>query len=185
MGQTNSIELRVNLRKNNNEKSDQFGKLYAELETNKTLSLRGLAKHIADHNSIYGRDVIVGVLTKLSECVIELVAMGQPVKLDGLGTFYPTAKNVKGGIATLADAKAMAPAAQVEGIHVRFDPEGSQLDDITSKKMKERCSLVWGNLIEITGTVPSATGKTEKPVYKLTPISNPIVNADPEPDPEP
>lgn len=141
MGQTNSIELRVNLRKNNNEKSDQYGKLYAELETNKTLSLRGLAKHIADHNSIYGRDVITGVLTKLSECVIELVAMGQPVKLDGLGTFYPTAKNVSGGLNSIADAKKIAPALQVAGIHVRFDPEGSQLDDITSKKMKERCSL--------------------------------------------
>lgn len=183
MGQTNSIELRVNLRKNNNEKSDQFGKLYAELETNKTLSLRGLAKHIADHNSIYGRDVIVGVLTKLSECVIELVAMGQPVKLDGLGTFYPTAKNVAGGLNSIEEAKKIAPALQVAGVHVRFDPEGSQLDDITSKKMKERCSLVWGNLIEITGRAPSATGKTEKPIYKLTPISNPVVG--PAPDPEP
>ena len=100
-----------------------------------------MAKHIADHNSIYGRDVITGVLTKLSECVIELVAMGQPVKLDGLGTFYPTAKNVKGGLNSIADAKKIAPALQVEGIHVRFEPEGSQLDDITSKKMKERCSL--------------------------------------------
>lgn len=183
MGQTNSIELRVNLRKNNNEKSDQYGKLYAELETNKTLSLRGLAKHIADHNSIYGRDVIVGVLTKLSECVIELVAQGQPVKLDGLGTFYPTAKNVKGGIASIADAKKMIPAQQVEGVHVRFEPEGAQLDDITSKKMKERCTLVWGNLIEVTGKAASATGKTEKPIYKLTPIKNPVV--DPEPEPEP
>lgn len=183
MGQTNSIELRVNLRKNNNEKSDQYGKLYAELETNKTLSLRGLAKHIADHNSIYGRDVITGVLTKLSECVIELVAMGQPVKLDGLGTFYPTAKNVKGGIDSIAEAKKIAPALQVAGVHVRFDPEGSQLDDITSKKMKERCSLVWGNLIEITGKQASATGKTEKPIYKLTPISNPVVEPAPEPHP--
>jgi len=183
MGQTNSIELRVNLRKNNNEKSDQFGKLYAELETNKTLSLRGLAKHISDHNSIYGRDVITGVLTKLSECVIELVAMGQPVKLDGLGTFYPTAKNVAGGIATIADAKKMLPAQQVAGIHVRFEPEGAQLDDITSKKMKERCSLVWGNLIEITGRQASATGKTDKPIYKLTPISNPVVEPDPDPKP--
>ena len=183
MGQTNSIELRVNLRKNNNEKSDSFGKLYAELETNKTLSLRGLAKHIADHNSIYGRDVIDGDLTKLSECVIELVAQGQPVKLDCLGTFYPTAKNVAGGIASIADAKKMAPALQVAGIHVRFEPEGAQLDDITSKKMKERCTLVWGNLIEITGKAASATGKTEKPIYKLTPISNPVV--EPAPDPKP
>ena len=103
------------------------------------------------------------------------------MKLDGLGTFYPTAKNVKGGIDSIADAKAMVPASQVEGIHVRFEPEGSQLDDITSKKFKERCSLVWGNLIEITGTAASATGKTTKPIYKLTPISNPVVNSTPNP----
>ena len=76
MAQVNSIELRVNLRKNNNEKSDNFGKLYAELDTNKTLSLRGLAKHIADHGSIYTRDVITGVLTKGSaESVVMLIIL--------------------------------------------------------------------------------------------------------------
>lgn len=183
MAQVNSIEMRVNLRKNTNEKSDQFGKLYAELDVNKTLSLRGLAAHIAEHGSIYTRDVIVGVLTKLSECIPELVAQGQPVKLDGLGTFYPTAKNVPGGLADIAAAKATTPAAVVEGVHVRFDPDGTKLDDLTSKSFKQRCSLTWGNLIEITGTVPSATGKTQKNVYKLTPISNPIAQADPEPEP--
>ncbi len=53
-------------------------------------------------------------------------------KLDGLGTFYPTVKNVKGGLASLAEAKQIAPAVQVDGIHVRFEPEGAQLDDIIS-----------------------------------------------------
>jgi hypothetical protein len=43
MATINQIELRVNLRANNNEKSDQFGRLYAELDRNHTLSLRGLA----------------------------------------------------------------------------------------------------------------------------------------------
>ena len=91
MSTVNSVEMKVNLRKNTNEKSDQFGKYYAELERKRTLSLRGLAKHITDHGSIYTRDVVEGVLIKLTQCVPELLAQGQPVKLDGLGTFYPTA----------------------------------------------------------------------------------------------
>jgi hypothetical protein len=93
MSTVNNIELKVNLRKNNNEKSDQFGKYYAELERRRTLSLKGLAKHIADHGSIFTRDVIEGVLSKLTQCVPELLSQGVPVKLDGLGTFYPTADN--------------------------------------------------------------------------------------------
>ena len=181
MAQVNSIELRVNLRKNNNEKSDNFGKLYAELDTNKTLSLRGLAKHIADHGSIYTRDVITGVLTKPSECIPELVAQGQPVKLDGLGTFYPSAESAKGGLTDLAEAKNTNPADFVKGIHVRFTPEGEALDNLTSRVFKERCSLTWGNLVEITGKKASASGRTEVPVYKLTPISNPVVAPEPEP----
>ena len=69
MATINQIELRVNLRANNNEKSDQFGRLYAELDRNRTLSLRGLAKHISEHGSIYTRDIVEGVLTKLCQCI--------------------------------------------------------------------------------------------------------------------
>ena len=182
MATINQIELRVNLRANNNEKSDQFGRLYAELDRNRTLSLRGLAKHISEHGSIYTRDIVEGVLTKLCQCIPELLAQGQPVKLDGLGTFYPTAKNVKGGLDSIEAAKATNPSAVLEGIHVRFRPDGTQLDDLTSKAFKEKCSLIWGNLIEITGYKTSDSGKTKSPLYKLTPISNPL-SADPEPEP--
>jgi predicted histone-like DNA-binding protein len=181
MATVNSIELRVNLRANNNEKSDNFGKLYPELERNRTLSLRGLAKHISEHGSIYTRDIVEGVLTKLCQCIPELLAQGQPVKLDGLGTFYPTAEAVNGGLADVEAAKGMAPSAAVQGIHVRYLPDGTQLDNLTSRAFKERCSLTWGNLIEITGYKDAQ--KKSGPIYKLTPISNPIV--EPTPDPEP
>ena len=179
MATVNSIELRVNLRANNNEKSDQFGRLYAELQRNRTLSLRGLAKHISDHGSIYTIDIVYGVLAKLCQCIPELLAQGQPVKLDGLGTFYPTAKNEHGGLENVEAAKNMTPEQAVEGVRVRFLPDGTKLDDMTSKAFKDRCSLVWGNLIEITG-YKDAQKKTG-PIYKLTPISNPIVEPEPEP----
>ena len=179
MATVNSIELRVNLRANTNEKSDQFGRLYAELQRNRTLSLRGLAKHISDHGSIYTIDIVYGVLAKLCQCIPELLAQGQPVKLDGLGTFYPTAKNEHGGLESVEAAKNMTPEQAVEGVRVRFLPDGTKLDDMTSKAFKDRCSLVWGNLIEITG-YKDAQKKTG-PIYKLTPISNPIVEPEPEP----
>jgi predicted histone-like DNA-binding protein len=179
MATVNSIELRVNLRANNNEKSDQFGRLYAELQRNRTLSLRGLAKHISDHGSIYTIDIVYGVLAKLCQCIPELLAQGQPVKLDGLGTFYPTAKNEHGGLESVEAAKNLTPEQAVEGVRVRFLPDGTKLDDMTSKAFKDRCSLVWGNLIEITG-YKDAQKKTG-PIYKLTPISNPIVEPEPEP----
>ena len=181
MATVNSIELRVNLRANTNEKSDQFGRLYAELQRNRTLSLRGLAKHISDHGSIYTIDIVYGVLAKLCQCIPELLAQGQPVKLDGLGTFYPTAKNEHGGLESVEAAKNITPEQAVEGVRVRFLPDGTKLDDMTSKAFKDRCSLVWGNLIEITG-YKDAQKKTG-PIYKLTPISNPMV--EPTPDPEP
>ena len=179
MATVNSIELRVNLRANTNEKSDQFGRLYAELQRNRTLSLRGLAKHISDHGSIYTIDIVYGVLAKLCQCIPELLAQGQPVKLDGLGTFYPTAKNEHGGLESVEAAKNLTPEQDVEGVRVRFLPDGTKLDDMTSKAFKDRCSLVWGNLSESTG-YKDAQKKTG-PIYKLTPISNPIVEPEPEP----
>ena len=154
MATVNSIELRVNLRANTNEKSDQFGRLYAELQRNRTLSLRGLAKHISDHGSIYTIDIVYGVLAKLC-------------------------KNEHGGLESVEAAKNLTPEQAVEGVRVRFLPDGTKLDDMTSKAFKDRCSLVWGNLIEITG-YKDAQKKTG-PIYKLTPISNPIVEPEPEP----
>ena len=181
MSTVNSIEVRVNLRKNNNEKSDQFGRYYPSIDRRHTLSLRGLSKHISDHGSIYTRDVVEGVLTKLTQCIPELLSQGIPVKLDGLGTFYPTIEAVNGGIESIEAAKEVSAASVVEGVHVRFTPENAELDRITSKAFKERCTLVWGDEVEITGYKDPA--KKYGPIYRKTPISNPTVEPEPEPEP--
>lgn len=69
MGQVNNIQLKINLKRNNNRKSDYYGKLYGYTETQNTLSMRGLAKHISDHGTIFTRDIVEGVITKLCECI--------------------------------------------------------------------------------------------------------------------
>ena len=93
----NQIQMGVNFRKNINSKSASYQKYYAEVDRQKTLTTRGLAAHLKEHNCMVGRDAIQAVLVKLSECIPELVAKGVGVKLDGLGIFYPTIRNKKGG----------------------------------------------------------------------------------------
>ena len=81
----NNPQFQINVRKNLNLRSTSFGKYYPKAVEKETISLRGLCKHMAEHQSIYGRDIIEGVLKKMASCVIELLSQGNPVKLDGLG----------------------------------------------------------------------------------------------------
>ena len=64
----------INLRKNDNQYNAGYGQYYPKAQERETISLDGLTKHMADHNSIYGDDVIGGVLKKMSSCIIELLS---------------------------------------------------------------------------------------------------------------
>ena len=108
------IKLGINLRKNTNSKSLAFGKYYPEVDQQKTLSLRGFAQHMVDHGSIYGRDIVEGVLIKITECLPELVAQGVPVQLGSLGIFYPTAE-VSNPVVNIAAMEGSRPTRLREG----------------------------------------------------------------------
>ena len=146
---THKIALKINYRKNNSVRSTNYGRYYPEVDRNETLSLRGLSEHIKSHGTIYTRDVIEGVLIKMSECIPELISQGIGVKLDGLGKFYPTAKSVKGGVAE-ADLKGVNSNDVVKGIRIRFLPDSQSLDNITSVEFKKKCSLESAHIIETT-----------------------------------
>ncbi|MBQ7420290.1 MAG: hypothetical protein IJV17_06080 [Prevotella sp.] len=141
---TNKIALKINYRKNTNMHSASYGKYYPEVDGSETLSLRGLSEHIKNHGSIYTRDIIEGVLIKMSECIPELVAQGIGVKLDGLGKFYPTAKSVRGGVAE-ADLKGVNSNDIVKGIHIRFLPTVSH--STTSPARSSRRNASWSRHI--------------------------------------
>ena len=133
------ISMAINYRKNKSTRLSSGGKYYAEVDRQKTLSTRGLAQHLKDHNCMVGRDAIMAVLIKLSECLPELVAQGVGVKLDGLGIFYPSVLNEKGG-ATEAEMldKTFNPTSIIKGIRLRFTPDSSELDNLTSKQFLAR-----------------------------------------------
>ena len=78
------MALKVNLYKNNNMTSQNFGKVYARAENEKPMNLKRLAQHMHDHNSPYETGLIIGILTNMVKCIRELALEGKPVKLDDL-----------------------------------------------------------------------------------------------------
>ena len=129
---TNTIQMYVNIKKNNVSTSMSFGKYYLNADTNETLTNEGLVNHILHHNCAVGREAIAAVIKKLGECIPELVAQGQPVKIEGLGTFYPTAESSPILPSKLLDAK-YNPLDALKGIHLRFKPQSDSLNDLTSR----------------------------------------------------
>lgn len=166
------ISLGINLRLNKNDKTTAFGKYYPEVDVQKTLSLRGFAKHMTDHGCSFGRDVIESVLFKITECLPELVSQGVPVQLGGLGIFYPTAEaKPNAGIASIADMEGLDPNDIVQGIHIRFLPDSSKLDNLCGPAFKKACSLELRNIIDTQEV--TVKGKVRK-VQTLMPIASAI-----------
>ena len=166
------IALGINLRQNKITGNAGYGKYYPEVDVQKTLSLRGFAKHMTDHGSVYGRDLLEGVLIKITECLPELVSQGIPVQLGGLGTFYPTAQVKKdAAVSSIADMDGLNPNDIVEAIHIRFLPDTSKLDNISGKAFKEACALELRNIVDTKEV--TVNGKIRK-MQTLTPISTAV-----------
>ena len=164
----------INLRKNDNQQNAGYGKYYPKALEKETISLEGLTKHMAEHNSIYGDDVIGGVLKKMSGCIIELLSQGNPVKIDKLGTFMPTVEATKNGITKAEILAGKWNASQyINGIHIRFIPEGSGDADITSRTFKSMCALNTYGVEEKIDLTPSETDKKKKKyIKKVTPLAD-------------
>ena len=152
------IPFQVAYKKNDNEHSHAYGKYYPEAYSGSTLSLRGLIERVAFDQSVYSRDIVEGVIQKLTTVMVELLQQGQPVKWDGLGTFQPKVESTEGGV-TKAQLQAGTNNVNqdVAGIHIRFIPENSKGEEITSRKFKEQCVLENVGVITITkvGTAPN------------------------------
>ena len=166
------IAMGINLRQNKITGNAGYGKYYPEVDVQKTLSLRGFAKHMTDHGSIFGRDVLEAVLIKITECLPELVSQGVPVQLGGLGTFYPTAQVKKdAAISSIAEMEGLDPNDIVEAIHIRFLPDTSKLDNISGRAFKEACALELRNIVDTQEV--TLNGKIRK-MQTLTPISTAV-----------
>lgn len=136
---TNKIAMTVMYRKNENVKSSACNHYFAEVDQAETLTNAGFIEHIRSHNCAVGTEAIKAVVEKISECIPELVAQGVPVKIDGLGIFYPTIENKKAGATEdqMKD-KQFNPTSIIKGVHLRFLPDGTDLNNLTSREYLTR-----------------------------------------------
>ena len=174
-----NIAFLVNLRKNTIPESDMFGRYYPEAETKETLTTKGFAKHVSEHGgTLVNYEFMQLVLATIVKCLKEMMSQGQPVKLDGLGTFRPTITSVKNGAASIEEALTKGVNNMVAGVNFTFLPENAQGEEITSKKFKDQCSLQFAYLVE---TIKKTIGGKEKSYTLRTPLSAwGIVDADGE-----
>ena len=163
-----NIAFLVNLRKNIVEGSKMEGRYYPEAESKEALTTKGFARHVADHGGMVTYEFMQLVLASIVKCLKEMMSHGQPVKLDGLGTFRPTVTSVPGGAATIEDAIRMGVNNLVQGVNFVFIPENAQGEEITSKKFKDQCSLQFAYLVE---TIKKKINGKDKSYTLRTPLS--------------
>ena len=131
--------------------TEQAGKLYARVSYKQTLSVADMAKHMAEHNTLFSEGSILGVLTDFVKCVREMVLNGNTVKIDNLAIFKTTVeanaletvydaendKTATASIGTLADGAKTGPAVKV--IKLLAQSTG----DFTREELKKDVKLAW------------------------------------------
>ena len=136
---------------NKNEDSSAFGKYYGRIVHTETLNTRKLAKHIAEHGSVYTQDVVEGVLTKAEACIVEMLLESKKIKLEGLGTFYLMAENKKGGVASIDKFN---PKTTFNGLHIRFLPDSGSDAQLNSKDILAKATFMWAEDLKRESAAP-------------------------------
>lgn len=148
------------LKQNNIKNSKIYGKWFAHGKTIETLNTRKMANHISEHGSIYTPDVVFGVLEKFRSCLLEMLLNSKRVKIDGLGIFFTTIENEKGGALKKED---FSPAKNLKALHIRFLPDQEAETNISSREFIKKAEFVnaetfAGQLTEEEEDKPSNSG---------------------------
>ena len=131
--------------------TEQAGKLYARVSYKQTLSVQDMAKHMAEHNTMFSEGSITGILIDFVKCVREQVLNGNTVKIDNLAIFKATVE--ANALETLYDAQADKTASATIGTLKDSDKTGAAVKtikllaqstgDFTRDELKKDVKLSW------------------------------------------
>ena len=180
MAVSNKLTMLVDLYKNNNSTSKNYGQYYGRIFRRKGLSLKGFAKHISEHGSLVKYDLAVLVLQNIVSCLREMMVQGIPVKLDGLGTFSPGITGVGANSIDAYDCD-----VNIKGVVINFQPESAGYDEdkLTKKQLKSGTTFELNDYV----TVHYKTVDGQQVSYQeRTPIRQlKVKNAEPDEPDEP
>ena len=136
------VTFKVNLRQNQNSYSQAYGHYYAEPDVNEPLNLKGFARHLSEHGKLVDYPMAVLVLQNIVGCLKEMAIQGQPVKLDGFGTFTPVIESDgTKAVDTVEKSLNVGLDNLIAGVHLLFTPENTKGDALTSRALKKECTF--------------------------------------------
>ena len=131
--------------------SEQAGKLYARVSYKQTLDVQAMARHMAEHNTMFSEGSITGILIDFVKCVREQVLNGNTVKIDNLAIFKATVE--ANALETLYDAETDKVASATIGTLAEGAKTGAAVKtvkllaqstgDFTREELKKDVKLSW------------------------------------------
>ena len=152
--QIKKVEKTVTTGKQGQERQ-KVTKTYGKIIYRGTLGLNEMAEHIMKHGTVYTEDVVIGVITKLKNCIQEMLADGYKVKLDGIGTLYPVTTS-----SGVADAKDFNAQENITRVGVAFLADQSKKSLYKASAMKQGTTLSTKLYSELTGEDEEADSST-------------------------
>ena len=119
-----------------------YGRTYGHVVYTETLSLSQFAQHISTHGSPFSRGTIMGVLTSMCECLVELTLDSKRVSLGDLGTFSMRLTTV--GEENEDDFSVNNNA---KGLRLHFTPNLSKENCLNSKINLSKASFIDQNTL--------------------------------------
>ena len=97
-------------------KPEQPEKAYARAQVNEIWTIDRFARHIADHNGVYSRGTVKGVLSDSCECLVEQLLCGNKIVFGDLGTFSISLSST--GAASIKEFT----AKNIKAVNILFAP---------------------------------------------------------------
>ena len=99
---------------------------YAKSQVTKTMTFDEFVKHIAEHNGVFTRGTVKGVVSDTCSCLVEMLLNGCKVQFGELGTF---------GISISSEPAATMEeftAANIKEVNILFTP-GEDFENLRSR----------------------------------------------------
>lgn len=101
-------------------------KAYAKAQMSELLTFQKFVQHIANHNGVFTRGTVRGVILDMCECLVEMLLEGKKVQLGELGNFWLSLE-CKG-----AEDPKKFTAENITGVNIVFTP-GEDFENLRQK----------------------------------------------------
>ena len=105
---------------------------YAKAQMSELMSFQKFVQHISNHNGVFSRGTVRGVILDMCECLVEMLLEGKKVQLGELGNFWISLES-KGAESAMAFS-----ADNITAVNIVFTPG----DDFENLRQRAEFNVV-------------------------------------------